>query len=345
MAYEEILSRMMERISDSYDKREGSVMRDAISPAAFEFDVFYQVLDKVADNTFAGTAEREWLIKKCDEIGIEPYKATYAHRKGIFTPTTLELNIGERFNYDALNFIVIEKLEDGVYVLQCEETGEIGNAGEGRLIPIEYVHGLESATLSGEVLIYGEDEESTENLRERYFKTLTTKALDGNIAQYEQWCNDYHGIGNCKIFPLWNGKNTVKVSILSSENTRASQELIDDFQEYLDPNSTGLGEGQAPIGAIVTVSTPNVKAINVSANVVYRKGFTSSTNIREKVREYLLGLNYVSNLVSYVAISALFAEDPAIQLVLDLNINGAKNNISIGEEEIVDLNSFTITEG
>ena len=345
MAYEEILSRMMGRISDSYDKREGSVLRDAISPAAYEFEVFNQVLDKVSDNTFAGTAERKFLIKRCSEIGIEPYKATYARRKGVFTPSTLELRIGERFNYDDLNFRVVEKLEDGVYALQCEELGEVGNAGEGRLIPIEYVNGLESATLTGEILVYGEDEEDTEALRERYFKTLMSKALDGNIAQYEQWCNEFQGIGNCKIFPLWNGKNTVKVSILSSENTQASQELIEAFQKYLDPDSTGLGEGQAPIGAIVTVATPTVKPINVEVSVAYRKGYSAPTIVEEKIREYLLGLNYVNSLVSYASISALFTEDPAIEVVVDLNVNGAKGNVSIGEEEIVDLNSFKITEG
>ena len=106
-----------------------------------------------------------------------------------------------------------------------------------------------------------------------------------------------------------------------------------------------MGEGKAPIGAIVTVSTPPVKNINVEATVVYRKGYTTTTVIEELVRDYLLGLNFKASIVSYVAISALFSDDPAIEVVLDLNINGSKNNVSIGEEEIVELKSFTVTEG
>ena len=342
---ENILKRLKGQVPASIDKREGSVIHDALAPSSVEFEKSYQSVSAALDNTFAGTAEREWLIKKCSEIGVAPYEATYARRMGVFTPSTVELRVGERFSYESLNFMVVEKIENGVYALQCEELGEVGNHGEGRLIPIEYINGLESATLSGEVLIYGEEEEETEALRERYFKTLMSKALDGNIAQYEQWCNEYKGIGNCRIFPLWNGKNTVKVSILSSENTQASQELIDDFQEFLDPDSLGLGEGQAPIGAIVTVSTPPVKKIDVQASVVYRRGYTHHTTSEESVREYLRSLNYTSSIVSYVAISALFLDDPALELVVDLSVNGGKGNISIGEEEIVDLNKFTIVEG
>lgn len=342
---EEILKRLKERVSNSVDKREGSVIHDALAPSSVEFESSYQYVNTARANTFAGTADREHLIKRCAEIGISPFEATYARRKGIFTPAHIELKIGERFSYESLNFMVIEKLEAGVYSLQCEELGEVGNYGEGRLIPIEYVNGLETATLSSEVLVYGEDEEDTEVLRERYFDTLLNRAMDGNVAQYKKWCGEYKGIGNSRIFSLWNGKNTVKVSILSSENTQASQELIDEFQEFLDPESNGLGEGQAPIGAIVTVSTPPVKNIDVQANVVYRRGYTHYTTSEESIRKYLRSLNYASSIVSYVAISALFLDDPAIEVVLDLNINGAKNNVPIGEEEIVDLNKFTIVEG
>lgn len=43
-------------------------------------------------------------------------------------------------------------------------TGIIGNQYLGQMIPIEYIDGLETATLT-EILIPGEDEEDTEVLR------------------------------------------------------------------------------------------------------------------------------------------------------------------------------------
>lgn len=360
MDYETIMTRMLERVPDTFDKRVGSVIWDALAPAAKELELAYSELETVLKNTFAGTADREWLINRCSEIGIAPMEATYAVRKGIFEPSTLEIDIGERFNYEDINFVVTEKIEDGVYALRCETLGEVGNLGEGNLLPINYVKGLERATLSGEPLIYGEEEEDTETLRQRYFDTLPTMTLDGNVAQYKKWCREYAGIGRHKIFSCWNGRNTVKVSILSSENTQASQELIDDFQAYLDPadevvnddltaenypQNRGLGMGKAPIGAIVTVSTPPVKPIDIEATVIYKSGYTHSVDIEEKIKTYLLGLNYNKSVVSYVAISALFQNDDAIDLVIDLNVNGGKNNIDIADEEIVELGTFTVSEG
>lgn len=359
MAFTDILRRMLGYVSDGMDKREGAVIYDTLAPAAREFDNAEQDRQKKLDNTFAGTAEREYLIRLCAQIGIAPNEATYAVRKGIFTPATLEIAIGERFNFDDLNFTVTEKLEGaGEYALTCETAGTVGNYGTGSLIPIQYVQGLETATLTGEVLIYGEDEEDTEALRQRYFDTLPTMTIDGNVAQYEKWCREYSGIGEYKIFPEWNGKNTVKCSILSSENTIASPTLISDFQDYLDPptgtindiltaedypQGRGLGMGKAPIGAIVTVSTATEKVINVTATVLLRAGYEQPVGLEEQLTEYLKGLNYVRTTVSYVAISAVFANNASIDTVLDVTVNGAKTNIELGEEEIAKLGEVDVT--
>lgn len=359
MEFEDILQRMLDRVPNTFDKREGSVIYDALAPAARELANMYDAIDERLRNTFAGTADREWLIKRCAEIGIAPNPATYAIRKGVFTPPTLEIAIGERFNFDDLNFTVTEKLETaGEYALTCETLGTVGNYGTGALIPIQYIKGLETATLVDTVLIYGEDEEETEALRQRYFDTLPTMTLDGNIAQYSKWCREFAGIGNFKIFPEWNGKNTVKVSILSSENTIANQTLISDFQDFLDPptgtiNDTltaedypqgrGLGMGKAPIGAIVTVSTATEKTINVKATVLLREGYEQPVGLEEQLTDYLKTLNYVRNTVSYVAISAVFANNDSVDVVLDVTVNDGKTNIELGEEEIAKLGTVNIT--
>ena len=340
--FEEILQRMLAKVPNTLDKREGAVIYDALAPAARELADMYEAIEEKLRNTFAGTADREWLIKCCAEIGVTPHSATYAVRKGTFTPTTLEINIGERFSFEDLNFIVTEKVENGVYLLQCEEAGIAGNYGTGNLVPIQYIQGLESAYLTGEIVIYGEEEEETEALRQRYFDTLPTMTLDGNVGQYSKWTREYAGIGNFKIFPLWNGKNTVKVSILSSENTLASSQLISDYQNYLDPDSEGLGMGKAPIGAVVTVSTATEKPINVEATIILRTGYDQVIGLDEELKDYFKSLNYVRNSVSYIAISAVLQNNASIDMVIDVTINGGKVNIDLGEEEIAKLGTLTI---
>lgn len=340
--YEEILESALSRVPSKFDKREGSVIYDALAPACYELARLYEDIELKEKNTFAGTADREHLIKRGQEIGISPNPATYAVRKAAFTPIDLEINLGERFSYENINFYVSDKIEAGFYEVTCEQVGSVGNHGEGDLIPINYVRGLTSAKLLGDILIYGEDEEATEDFRARYFATLPTMTLDGNIKQYQKWCKEYPGIGNYKIFPEWAGKNTVKVSILSAENTVASQTLVDDFQEYLDPNKEGLGNGKAPIGAVVTVSTATVKTVNVTATVVFKPGYYTPVDLEENLVNYLRSLNYNKGIVSYAAVSALFYNDAGIDLVLDLKLNGAQENITLAEEEIAALGTLTV---
>lgn len=335
--FDQILQGMLDRVPSTMDKREGSVIYDALAPAARELADAYAELEQARADTFAGTAQREWLIKRGQEIGISPYEATYAIRRGQFTPPSLEIAIGERFSLEEVNFRVTERVEAGLYNLECETAGEVGNLNSGRLIPINYIQGLETAQMLPEVVVYGEEEEATEDFRQRYFDTLPTMTLDGNIAQYEKWCREYAGIGAHKIFPVWNGRGTVKVSILSSENSVASKELIEGFQNFLDPGSEGVGEGKAPIGATVTVTTASEVAINVKATLVLRSGFEQPVGLEDEITQYLHTLNYSRTIVSYTAIAGIIAGNETVDLALDVSVNGKKENITLGEEEIAKL--------
>lgn len=337
MTKEEILKRMMSAVSNVFDKREGSVIHDALAPVAYELSVAYEELEQFYKNTFAGTANRDGLILRAEEIGLKPYEATHAIRKAKFTPETLEVEAGTRFNFEDLNFVVLGQIEDGVYSVQCETAGEVGNYGTGQLIPIDYVQGLNTSELLEEVLVYGEEQESTEDFRQRYFDTITNNAIDGNVAQYEKWCRDFDGIGNFKILPLWNGANTVKVSILSADNDVASDILVTNFQNYLDPTKNGLGNGQAPIGAIVTVTTAKTKAVNVSASVTLKSGYSDVVGLEDDLREFFKSIAYKKSEVNYYAIATVINENKSIDTVESVSVNGSTSNISLGSEEIAKL--------
>ena len=203
VTYREILERMLNRVSDKFDKREGSVIFDTHSPTALELEILYVELNRMIAEGYGDTASREYLILRCKERGIIPYPATYAVLKGTFTPATVDV-IGKRFNLGSLNYIVTEKIADGEYRVQCETPGTVGNQYFGQLIPIEYVEGLETATLT-EVLIPGEDEEDTEDLRTRYFNSFDEKAFGGNVRDYIEKTNAIPGVGSTMVSRVWNG--------------------------------------------------------------------------------------------------------------------------------------------
>jgi uncharacterized phage protein gp47/JayE len=160
ITYESILQRMLDRIPNTFDKREGSVIYDALAPAAVELQNMYIQLDVTLNEAFADTASRPYLIKRCAERNIKPYSATYAIRQGEFN---IDVPIGSRYSLNKLNYVVTEKISDGIFKLKCETAGNVGNIESGNLIPIEYIGGLQTAVLTG-VLIHGDDEEETEKL-------------------------------------------------------------------------------------------------------------------------------------------------------------------------------------
>lgn len=84
MTFEVLMERMMGRIPDTVDKREGSIIYNALAPAAVELSNMYIGLEWVMDQSFADTQGREYLIRRCAERGITPDAATCAVLKGVF---------------------------------------------------------------------------------------------------------------------------------------------------------------------------------------------------------------------------------------------------------------------
>ena len=203
VTFNEILERMLSRVSDKFDKREGSVIYDALAPAAWELQLLYVELNTLLTDAYGDTASREYLILRCGERGIIPTPASKAVLRGKFTPTGINV-IGKRFNINDLNYIVSKPMPDGNgYEVQCETPGAIGNLNTGSMIPIEYIQGLETAELT-EVLIPGEDEEDTEELRKRYFDSFKESAFGGNVKDYISKTNAISGVGATKVKRVWN---------------------------------------------------------------------------------------------------------------------------------------------
>lgn len=223
VTYNEILERMLARVSDKFDKREGAVIFDTHSPTAIELELLYVELNTILAEAYGDSASREYLVKRCKERGITPYEATYAILKGEFTPTNIDVT-GQRFNIGSTNFVVLEKIADGEYQVQCETAGIVGNQQLGTMIPIEYIEGLETAELT-EILIPGEDEEDTEDLRTRYFDSFNEKAFGGNARDYLEKTNAIPGVGSTKVTRVWNSDLNPN-EMIPSESVKSWYESI-----------------------------------------------------------------------------------------------------------------------
>lgn len=360
--YDSILQDALGRIPDTIDKREGSIIRDAISPACYELAIWYAKLAELLDNSFIKTAYGEWLDAKVVEGGLTRRQATYAIKRGTFLDSLgnpVDVPIGTRFSTigmdTILNYSIVSAYTDsesgevvaGDYNLQCETAGTIGNSYVGQLQPIEFVARLANATIST-LITPGTDTESDDSLRERFLSQVGKNAFGGNVTQYKQWIMEYTGVGAVQIYPVWAGGGTVKVSILDVDYNKCSDEFCDQLKQYLDPenhdnpDTEQHGLGIAPIGHKVTVSTPNELAINISATITCLPGYNAAQlkpDIEQKINEYFLRMrqewdvgdtwNKYTSIVYVGRISYNILEVTGVSSAYDITLNGDVKDITL----------------
>ncbi|MGI2295153.1 baseplate J/gp47 family protein [Paenibacillus sp. GXUN7292] len=353
--YEAILARMLERVPDSIDKREGSVIYDACAPAAAELAQLYIELDINYSLSFVDTASGEYLGRKTAEFGVHRAPAAAARRKGIFlgaADAPIQVPLGSRFSIEGLTYAVKERIGAGVYMLVCESAGTIGNAHFGTLIPIDYVAGLVKAELA-DVLVAGEEEETDSSLRSRFYEIVNEPSFGGNVAEYKQLIHAMPGVGAVKIFPVWNGGGTVKCTVISSDWEIPSSTLIDTIQSAIDPESNhGKGMGLAPIGHQVTVDGVSSITVNVETSLTLASDYTLGmirADAETVLRDYLLELrqdwaNQNSLTVRLAQMDARLLTVQGVEDVYGTKINGNAVNLTLNESDVPLLGAVTLHE-
>jgi len=353
---ETILNRMLERVPKNLDKREGSIIYNALDPAAMEVARMYSDMDRFLEYTFASpNMPDEFLDLRVAEEGLKREEATHAIKKGYFYDqdnNLINIPIGSRFSIDDFNFIAIEKISIGTYKMRCESIGIEGNFIAGQLIPIDYIEGLSTANL-GEIIIPGQEIEDNESLFNRYIEHLNEKPFGGNIADYKISTRAMEGIGAVKVFPIWNGGGTVKIVFLDSSYNVPTKELIDLVQTTLDPiPNNGKGLGIAPVGHVVTVKGAEDIEITIETKLVLRRDVTIGQvqeDIEEVIKDYLLSLRkqWSEEENTIVRISQIEARILNVEGVADIHttkVNGKEENLTLGLDEVPTLKEVVLNE-
>lgn len=339
--FENLLSEKLKQVDDKYDKREGSIIYDALAPNSAEDAQVYIVLEWMFAQQHGETASRENLIKIAyDTRGIKPLEATYAKVKGVFN---IAVDVGARFSIEDMTYVVTELIDDAAhtYLLQCETIGTAGNKYLGSLIPINYIAGLTSAELT-EVVVYARDEEDTEVFRQRWRDSFNSKTFGGNKADYREKIKGIEGVGGVKVDRATNANGEkvggyVRCTVISSNYDVPSAELIDSIQTIIDPEQNhGDGDGLAPIGAVVNIRAVTGVTIDVSATLTYDTDYSFAAvekQIQAAIDGYFLELckaweNDKTGLIVRIArVESAILDVQGVLDITDTTLNGGSENV------------------
>lgn len=348
---EEIEKSLLGNISDDYIKEIGTFTRDLTKSVAIEnfkleekIEDIYKKLD--VNNLFGEELETFVFQRK----GIHRKKANSA--KGILkVEGTGAVKINDLFETESgEQFKSIENKDingTGTVAIEAVIPGVNGNVGANtiKFIPITLagINKVNNETQTED----GYDVESDESLRDRYFIEIQKPATSGNKYHYMQWAREVVGVGDSKIFPLWNGNNTVQVVIIDDNKKSATSELVQRTQNYIDPKGEtwGTGSGTAPIGAYCTVSSATEIRININVTVILKTGFSTEIVkplLEKQIEDYLKSIAFKKDYVSFALLSSWILNVEGIQEWTELSVNEGNTNIRIGEKEVAVLGSVTV---
>lgn len=359
MTFRNILKKMLSYVSDDFDKRQGSIIYDALAPICAEIAQIYVDLDIVINEGFADTASRKYLIKRAKERGLEPYGATNSTILAELSGD-IKLDGGERFSTDEeVIFFYTGEKEGEYFKLQCEQKGQVGNINYGDMLPIDNIINLSSAKIH-KIAISGVDDEDTEIFRKRYLSSFKNQSFGGNRADYIEKISNLNsnpdimekgGIGGIKVYRGEVGGNVVVV-ITNNSYSIPTIELLDSIQQEIDPiESTGEGIGIAPIGHFVKIKAVKEKVINIETNVDIKLGTyieQFKLKIEKAIDDYIVNTRKEWQegpqlIIRKSHIESIILKIDGIEDIKNTKINGSIENIILDEDTIPTRGQINVT--
>lgn len=354
LSWMEISDRMKEDLKNPPNKVEGSFAADNIQAVAKEIAKYYDYVDWLIDMHFADTATGEFLDAKAKEVGV--FRRTKTKASGVvtfngkpntFIPAGFRVYAGEKAFYTRVPAYIGQDGKVDVEVLS-ENEGLGTNAGAYEVTSFTHLAGLDSVE-NTEPITGRADIEDDESLRERTLLKMRYPGTSGNKYHYMHWAMEVDGVGRVKVFPLWNGAGTVKVSILDSNQKPAKEDLINKVAYHIDNGGERDGEALAPIGAYLTVDTAKVKKIEIKGQVDLELGSSKTKSIvaeelKEDLQAYIDSeISYKKNRLTVAKVIDLCYSIAGVSDIVSLTIDEQTDSIEIGEEEVFEVGGVVLS--
>lgn len=332
-----IHDRMMVNISDEYDKSKGNFVYDITKPVAVEFAKQQEKIAAVQEKLDVEKLTGDELTRTVyQRTGIIRKPATQATTTVIVSGTAGTLvKVGELVGTETILYTVIEEaiLNESGFAhvrIQCNEFGQVGNVPANTIVNFP-------ASINGLVNVYnpdpvvdGYDEETDNDLRQRYYDKLQRPGKAGNKYHYREWALEVTGVGDAKVFPRYNGPLSMKVVVIDANKLPANAELV---QKVYDHIAEQMPFGVEDLNVIPAVGVP----INISATLSLVDGYTEpivKQYIKENMIEYLKEIAFKASYVSYAKTGSEVIDSDGVLDYQDLLINGSTANVIIPDDGV-----------
>lgn len=345
----DVLNRLLQNYKDMHvnpaESVEGTFSFDNLSANSVEFEKAYAEMALMMEAAFPQTSWGKYLDNLAEELGgLERRKATSAIVDltiGATAGTNVQagsLFATERGIQFATNeLVILDETGSGTVKASAIVPGTSGNVSTGTIVKIPVsIYGVTSVTNQAEATD-GYDEETDSELLNRLLFKLRNPVTSGNVNHYIEWASSVSGVGSVYVKPLWNGAGTVKVIIVNNKNDKASDELINTVKTYID--------SVRPIGADVTVTTPDYTEITVKANIAVSDGYGNTANeiLQQALEKYFNSVG-IQGTVSIAKVGKVMLDSGAITDYDSLTLNGDNKNISMDTGHLPRLGSLEVTQ-
>lgn len=256
----------------------GGVFRTLLEIVAEAVFSFYVLLSNVIKQAFVQTASGAWLDLKCEEIGLTRKPATKTEGIVVFSRETADsTNIvipagtivktktdskGKEYRFLTTEEAILASGSTSVSVpVIAEFEGAAYNVGANTITEIvSSIAGIDSVNNSTDwITKEGTDEETDEELRERYWLKWEELARGSTKMAYVGYAKEVNGVVDVEVDDSWpRGQGTVDIYITGT-NGMPTQTLIDEVQAVVNDKK--------PICSDALVKAPTPVTVNTTINV------------------------------------------------------------------------------
>lgn len=358
---DEIQERMMENLPEDISNMPGDFAYDFTMPTAIEISQMVQFsLVRVLMIAFPQFAWGEWLDYHGNQVQVFRKEAVAAEGYiDITGEEGTEIESGTAFCVPAnddeedIEFETTQTvtLEEGVTAhipIIAVEAGASGNVAAGTITMIaEPIDGIETITNNSSTS-GGLDEEDDEAYCDRILAAYSSSLYYiGNDTDYKRWAKEITGIGDCVVVPAWDGPGTVKLILVDSNGSPASQSLVTQvYNHIVSPNDRSARLLPTACADLTCVAAAS-RTIDYSCTDIVLDGTKTLEEVMTAFEEAVL-TTYAdakeAGMLRYNSVRPLMSSIGGVSDFGDFKVNDGYTNVVLDADEYPVTGTVVFTE-